>query len=202
MLIEILFYFLATVLVLSALGVVTSRNPIYCVLLLILCFVNGAGLFLLAGAEFLGLLMIMVYVGAIAVLFLFVLMTTDIDFAMLKEGFIKSVPLAVVVAVILASQLILAIKSGVFSGQRLAVFVTMPQEEGTQNITALGEVMFTDFLLPFQGSALILLIAMIGAIVLTHRQRGGVKRQNVTEQIARRREDCVENVKVKPGQGV
>ena len=203
MLPDLMFYVLSSILVLGAAGVVLSRNPMYSVLLLILCFLNAAGLFILLGAEFLGLLLVMVYVGAIAVMFLFVLMTIDIDFAMLREGFASYMPVGVLVGVILVVELIMAITSGVFTGHaHLASVAVMPVAQDQQNIVNLGSVLFTDYLLPFQMAALVLLVAMVGAIVLTHRKRPGVKRQNITAQIARRREDSVELKKVKPGQGI
>lgn len=199
---DLMFYMFAGVLLAAALGVISTKNPMHAVLLLILGFFNAAGLFILLGAEFLGLLLVMVYVGAIAVMFLFVLMTIDIEFAKLKEGFTQYLPVGIIVGLVLVGELFMAVRGGLFGKDMLAETTAMPMPEGTQNITALGQILFTDYLLPFQVSALILLVAMIGAIVLTHRQREGVKRQNVPNQIARKREDSVEIVKVKPGQGI
>ena len=197
---DLVFFMFAGILLLAALGVVFARNPMSCVMLLILCFLNAAGLFILAGAEFLGLLTVMVYVGAVAVMFLFVLMTIDIDFAVLKEGFAGYMPVGLLVGGILMLELVMAATTGGCSGNTLAT-ATMPQGSES-NIKALGQILFTDYLLPFQMAGLILLVAMIGAIVLTHRRVGGVKRQNIHEQVTRRREDSVQLVKVKSGQGV
>jgi NADH-quinone oxidoreductase subunit J len=199
---DLVFYMFAAMLLTSALGVILARNPMHCVLLLILTFFNAAGLFILLGAEFIGLLLVMVYVGAIAVMFLFVLMTIDIDFSLLKEGFASYLPSGLIVGAVLMAELVVSAASGVFSGERLSTVAAMPMPEGVDNIRALGQVMFTQYLFPFQVAALILLVAMIGAIVLTHRRREGVRRQNISEQINRRREDSVAIVKVKPGQGI
>lgn len=200
--VDLMFYLFSAVLLAGALGVITARNPMYCVLLLILCFFNAAGLFILVGAEFLGLLLVMVYVGAIAVLFLFVLMTTDIDFAMLKEGYTRHLPVGIGVGLLLLAQLGMAAYAGIFSGNRLVIFSAFPEPVDSHNIVNIGRILFTDFLLPFQTAGLILLVAMVGAIVLTHRRRQGVKRQVISEQVIRRRDECVEKVNVKPGQGL
>lgn len=200
--VDIMFYLLSAVLLMGALGVITSRNPMYCVMLLILCFFNAAGLFILVGAEFLGLLLVMVYVGAIAVLFLFVLMTTDINFAVLKEGYTRYLPAGIAVGAVFVAQLVVAAYAGVFSGARLSIFGAFPAPVDGNNITSIGRVLFTDFVLPFQTAGLLLLVAMVGAIVLTHRRRQGVKRQIVGEQVIRRRDECIEKVNVKSGQGL
>lgn len=201
MLPDLMFYVFSTIMLGAALGVVFTRNPIFSVLFLILTFFNCAGLFLLLGAEFLGLLLILVYVGAVAVMFLFVLMTIEIDFKVLHQGTANYLPIGLLVAGILVLELFLAAKSGLFSGQSAAI-AAMPLPEGTQNITAIGQVLFTDYLAPFQLAGLILLVAMLGAIVLTHRQRPGVRRQNITQQILRTPEEAMEVKKVKPGQGL
>ena len=204
MLPDLLFYIFSAVMLFAAVGVVFARNPIFSVLFLILAFFNAAGLFLLLGAEFLALLLVLVYVGAVAVMFLFVLMTIDVDFEVLREGLTAYVPIGALVAGILVIELVLAAQSGLFSGltNTAAHAAVMPIPQDTQNIVAIGEVLFTDYLLPFQLAGLILLVAMIGAIVLTHRRREGVRRQDITEQVLRRPEDAVENKKVKPGQGL
>lgn len=204
MLPDLLFYVFSAVILVAALGVAFSRNPIFSVLFLILAFFNAAGMFLLLGAEFLGLLLVLVYVGAVAVMFLFVLMTIDIDFDVLREGVTSYVPIGALVAGVLVIELILAAKSGLFSGitSNPAHEAAMPIPAETQNIVAIGEVLFTDYLLPFQLAGLILLVAMVGAIVLTHRRRKGVRRQDITEQVLRRPEDAMEVKKVKPGQGL
>ncbi|MBI1362587.1 MAG: NADH-quinone oxidoreductase subunit J [Proteobacteria bacterium] len=199
---DLVFYMFAAMLLGSAMGVIFAKNPMHCVLLLILTFFNAAGLFILLGAEFIGLLLVMVYVGAIAVMFLFVLMTIDIDFAVLKEGFASYLPSGLIVGAVLMAELVIAGQAGLFSGARISTLTAMPAPDGVENIRALGQVLFTHYLFPFQVAALILLVAMIGAIVLTHRRREGVRRQNVMAQIARTREDSLSIVKVKPGQGI
>ena len=197
---DLIFYVFAAVLLLSAMGVVVARNPIFSVLFLILCFFNCAGLFVLLGAEFLGLLLVLVYVGAIAVMFLFVLMTIDIDFAMLKEGTASYLPVGLLVGGLMVTELVLAAKAGVFSGEMVQQAMPIPGD--VQNIVAIGQVLFTDYFAPFQLAGLILLTAMIGAIVLTFRRREGVRRQNINQQVLTRREDAVELKKVKSGQGL
>ena len=203
MLPDLIFYIFGGVLMLASLGVVFSRNPIFSVIFLILAFFNASGLFLLMGAEFLGLLLILVYVGAVAVMFLFVLMTIDIDFEVLREGSASYMPVGILVAAVLVTELVAAAKAGIFSGAELvAQEAAMPIPEKEQNIVAIGQVLFTDYLLPFQMAGLILLVAMVGAIVLTHRRREGVRRQNISEQVLRKPEDAMEVKKVKPGQGL
>ena len=203
MLPDLIFYIFSAVLMLAALGVVFTKNPIFSVLFLILAFFNASGLFMLMGAEFLGLLLILVYVGAIAVMFLFVLMTIDVDFEVLREGFASYMPVGVLVAAVLVTELVVAAKSGIFSGANLIKSEALtPIPEKEQNIVAIGQVLFTDYLLPFQLAGLILLVAMVGAIVLTHRRREGVRRQNITDQVMRKPEDAMEVKKVKPGQGL
>ena len=200
---DLLFYIFAAVMMIAALGVVFARNPIFSVLFLILTFFNASGLFLLLGAEFLGLLLILVYVGAVAVMFLFVLMTIDIDFDVLREGYASYVPVGVLVTGVLIIELILAANSGLFKGVNVLHHqASVPIPEQTQNIVGIGEVLFTDYLLPFQLAGFILLVAMVGAIVLTHRQRSGVRRQDITEQVLLKPEDAIEIKKVKPGQGL
>ena len=189
----------AIMLCIAGLGVITAKNPMYCVLFLIFAFFNTAGLFILMGAEFLGLLLIMVYVGAVAVMFLFVIMTININFAVLKEGFTPYLPLAGIVSLVLLIEVIAAASSGLFGG---GMNIGVPAEEGVSNIVLLGTVLFTNYVLPFQMAGLILLIAMVGAIILTHRQRKDVKKQNIPEQISRKVEDCIEIVKVKTGKGI
>ncbi len=198
---DLMFYVFAGVLLLGALGVVTAKNPMYCVLFLILSFFNAAGLFVLLGAEFIGLLMIMVYVGAVAVMFLFVLMTINIDFALLKENTATSyLPVGVLIGMVLVLEIGMAIWGGLFNPSQAVA--TLPFDAGDENIITLGNVLFTNYLLPFQGVAMVLLVAMVGAIVLTHRQREGVKRQDVMEQLSRSREDSLSVVKVTTGEGV
>ena len=201
MLADLIFYMFATILLIGGLGVITAKNPMYCVLFMVLTFFNAAGLFILLGAEFLGLLMVMVYVGAIAVMFLFVLMTVDVDFAVLKEGFASYMPLALVIAVALIVEFLTAYLSGVFN-DATSLAEPMAKTGESQNIVELGNVLFTNYAFPFIGVSIILLIAMIGAIILTHRSRPGVKRQDISEQISRKREDAVELVSPPSGKGL
>jgi NADH-quinone oxidoreductase subunit J len=196
---DLLFFMFAGLLCIASLGVITAKNPMHCVLFLIFAFFNAAGLFILMGAEFIGLLLIMVYVGAVAVMFLFVLMTININFAVLKEGFTPYLPLAGVIGGVLLIEVIMAASSGMFGD---GINIGVPAEEGVDNIVLLGQVLFTNYVLPFQMAGLILLIAMIGAIVLTHRRRENVRKQDISKQISRKIEDCIDIVKVRPGKGV
>ena len=197
MLASLLFYIFSAVLLASALGVIISRNPVYSVLFLILAFFNAAGLFILLGAEFLAMLIVIVYVGAVAVLFLFVIMMLNVNIAAMKEGFLKYLPVGVAVAIILFIELCMIIWGSidnVTSLNRISADIT--------NTQALGMVLYTDYILLFQIAGLILLVAMIGAIVLTHRQREGVKRQNIVTQLGRERRKTVKLVNVKIKEGV
>ena len=181
--------------------VVTARNPVHSVLYLILAFFNAAGLFILLGAELLALTLVIVYVGAVAVLFLFVVMMLDIDFVELRRGFIKYLPAGGLVGAVLLGELVVVLGSWVFAGRAKAL-AAAPISNKLTNAAALGEVIYTQYVLYFQMAGLILLVAMIGAIVLTLRQREGVKRQNVGKQVARTPALGVELKKVKPGQGL
>lgn len=198
---DILFYLFAGITVLSAGLVITAKNPVYSVLGLIVAFFNVGGLFILLGAEFLGLLLLMVYVGAVAVMFLFVLLTININYEVLKEGYTRYAPAGVVVGGLLLVEMVLAMWLGVFNAPTPS-YVALPTTGGEQNIKQLGDVLFTNYLLPFQMSALILLVAMIGAIVLTHRRRPDVRRQNISQQIMRQRKDSVALTKPESGKGV
>jgi NADH-quinone oxidoreductase subunit J len=178
------FYVFAAVLIASATMVVVSRNPVHSVLYLILCFFNAAALFLIAGAEFLAMIMVIVYVGAVAVLFLFVVMMLDIDFAQLRDGFQRYAPIGALIGGVLFLQILLAI--GVWQSAPVANVLRLnPIEPGVENTRAIGRVLYTDYVFLFQASGLVLLVAMIGAIVLTLRERPGTKRQDVAAQIAR-----------------
>jgi NADH-quinone oxidoreductase subunit J len=201
MIADLLFMMFAGILLLASLGVITARNPMYCVLFLMLCFINAAGLFLLVGAEFLALLLVMVYVGAVAVMFLFVVMTINVDFAKMREGYASYMPVGLLVGLVLMVELGMATFSGLFTGSAQLPLATLPVEAGTQNIVSLGNVLFTNYFLPFQMAGLILLIAMVGAIVLAHRRRNDVQRQNVAKQVGRKREEALKIVKVKSGKG-
>jgi NADH-quinone oxidoreductase subunit J len=195
------FYVFSTIAVASALMVIASRNPVHSVLFLILCFVNAAGLFMLAGAEFLALILIVVYVGAVAVLFLFVVMMLDVDFASMGRGMLQYAPVGVVIGVILLLELLLVAGSFVIAPD-VASSAVVPIEEGVANTRALGQVIYTRYVYLFQGAGAVLLVAMIGAIVLTLRHKPGIKRQDVFRQTARKRHEAVEVVSVKSGQGL
>jgi NADH-quinone oxidoreductase subunit J len=195
------FYLFAFVTIASALMVVTVRNPVHSVLFLILAFFNSAGLFILLGAEFLAMILIVVYVGAVMVLFLFVVMMLDVDFAQLRAGFVKYLPVGAVVGAILLIELSFVVGSWVLSPQSLAQRA-VPIVDGVSNTVALGQVLYTKYVYFFQSAGIILLIAMIGAIVLTLRKREGVKRQNIAAQVGRRREDAIEIRHVDSGKGI
>jgi len=201
MLASIAFYVLAAVAILAAFGVIAARNPVHSVLFLILTFFNAAGLFVLLGAEFLAMLLVVVYVGAVAVLFLFVVMMLDVDFVELKQGFLSYLPAGALVALALLGELgLVASASMAADGAPIALALAAPGE--VTNAEAIGRVLYTDFLLVFQMAGLILFLAMIGAIVLTLRHRPGVRRQDIAAQVARRRAEGVELKDVKPGQGL
>ena len=197
----IAFYILAAVVTISAVGVIASRNPVHSVLFLILAFFTSAGLLVLIGAEFLAMLLVVVYVGAVAVLFLFVVMMLDVDFAELKQGTLRYWPFALIVGIAFFAELVLVAASRDDSSL-LTRYVPKSNGEEVTNAEAIGNVMYTDNLLLFQLAGIVLLIAMIGAIVLTLRERPGVRRQNIAKQTARRRKDAVEAVDVTPGQGI
>lgn len=195
------FYMFAGILVFSALMVITARNPVHSVLFLILAFFNAAGLFVLLGAEFIAMIMVIVYVGAVAVLFLFVVMMLDISFSSLRERAMQYVPLGTLIGGILLFELVSIFGVWHFSPKALDNRAAKTPDAVT-NTEALGQILYTDYIFAFQVSGLILLVAMIGAIVLTHRRRAGVYRQNVAEQFARKPSDVVEVRKVTPGTGV
>jgi len=194
----IAFYLLAAVSVAAAFMVIASKNPVHSVMYLILTFFSAAGLFILMGAEFLALLLIMVYVGAVAVLFLFVVMMLEVDFVALKQGFLQYIGIGATVAVVLLTELIL-VGAAYFSGDGKTVTPPNPEES---NLEAFGRVLYTDYAFFFEASGFILLVAMIGAIVLTLRERDGVRKQNISDQIARTREDAIKMVDLKPGEGI
>lgn len=201
MIVTLAFYAFAAVLIAAAAMVVLARNPVHAVLYLILAFFNAAALFLLAGAEFLAMILVIVYVGAVAVLFLFVVMMLDVNFAELREGFVRYLPIGAVVGVILAAELLFLASVWSLSPEAPRLRAE-PAPVGVDNTTALGRVLYTDHFYLFQASGVILLVAMIGAIVLTLRDRPGVKRQDVAAQTARRVEDTLALVKMKPGSGM
>ena len=187
------FYMIAGVMLAAGTMVVISRNPVYSVLFLILAFFNAAGLFVLIGAEFIAMLLVVVYVGAVAVLFLFVVMMLDINFAEMRAGFQKYLPLGLAVGGILVFELVAAVYGDAFDG------VTLPAATDISNTRALGNVLYTKYIYLFQVAGLILLVAMIGAISLTMRRRVGVRRQVIAEQNMRRRDETVEVVDVPVG---
>ncbi|MGO4564976.1 NADH-quinone oxidoreductase subunit J [Rhizobium sp. 2YAF20] len=197
------FYLFAFIAVASAFMVISARNPVHSVLFLILTFFNAAGLFLLLGAEFLAMILLVVYVGAVAVLFLFVVMMLDIDFAELRSGILAYAPIGALVGVILAAELIV-VAGGTVISPVIAKTVAMPIPplSSKTNTAALGDVLYTNYVYFFEIAGLVLLVAMIGAIVLTLRHRTNIKRQNIPQQVARTPATAVEVVTVKPGQGV
>ena len=199
---ELFFWLFSLILIASAVMVIWAKNPVHSVLFLILAFFNAAGLFVLAGAEFLAMLLIIVYVGAVAVLFLFVVMMLDVDFAELKAGFMKNAPLGLLVGVILVAELIGFVSSWVITpGMVSSIASPSPVTGGAVNNTqALGAVLYTKYVYFFEASGIILLIAMIGAIVLTLRHKPGVRRQGIGAQVARTPATAVEMVKVKSGE--
>jgi NADH-quinone oxidoreductase subunit J len=197
----IAFYLFATLVIASATLTIMARNPVHSVLWLILAFFNAAGLMLIVGAEFIAMLLVIVYVGAVAVLFLFVVMMLDIDFAELRAGFVRYMPFGVLLVVVLASEMIIAVGAWEAGGIAMAAKVA-PTPSDVPNIEALGTLIYTRYLYIFEGAGLVLLVAMIGAIVLTHRARGGVRSQNVTRQNMRRPQDAIRNVNAPVGQGV
>jgi NADH-quinone oxidoreductase subunit J len=194
------FYLFAAILIASAVMVVAARNPVHSVLFLILAFFNAAGLFVLLGAEFLAMILVVVYVGAVAVLFLFVVMMLDIDFAELKRGSLQYLPFGVLIGIVLAAELAMADRGWVFKPAEKTALAS-PTPTGLTNTAALGRILYTDYVYYFQIAGLVLLVAMIGAIVLTLRSRPGVRRQVIAVQNARTAAMAVEMVDIKPGQG-
>jgi NADH-quinone oxidoreductase subunit J len=199
----ILFYIFAATAVASGVLVVSARNPVHSVLFLILAFFNAAGLFILIGAEFLAMILVIVYVGAVAVLFLFVVMMLDIDFLQLRSGFVQYLPIGTLVGLILLAELILVIGGWAVSPSVPSQAPALAAAGGVplSNTRALGDILYTRYLFAFQVAGLILLVAMIGAIVLTLRHRADVRRQSISAQLARRRAETVEVVKVPLGAG-
>ena len=198
----IAFYVLAAVTLLSAVAVVSARNPVHSVLFLIAAFFSAAGLFVLLGAEFLAMLLIVVYVGAVAVLFLFVVMMLDVDFAELRQGFAQYLPIGGLVASVLAVEMVLVSASVAAQGAAGKNAVTDANAGQISNTDAIGRVLYTDYIFFFQAAGLVLLVAMIGAIVLTLRHKSGVKRQNIGAQVARTPASGMHIVQIKPGQSL
>ncbi|MBS4045475.1 MAG: NADH-quinone oxidoreductase subunit J [Alphaproteobacteria bacterium] len=197
------FYLFAAITVASGFMVIASRNPVHSVLFLILAFFNAAGLFVLMGAEFLGMLLVIVYVGAVAVLFLFVVMMLDINFVELRQGFLQYLPVGGMIGIVLLIELAMVLGGWVVAPEARSVAADpIPALDKVTNTHALGAVLYTKYIYLFQGAGLILLVAMIGAIVLTLRSRPGVKRQSISEQVNRPREDAVAIRKVEPRKGI
>ena len=191
------FYLFATLTIAAAVAVIFARNPVHSVLWLILAFFNAAGLMLLVGAEFIAMLLVIVYVGAVAVLFLFVVMMLDVDFASLRSGFTRNLPFGLLVALVLLAEIVIAVSArNVGPGSGAIPAATQP------NIVGLGEMLYSRYLFPFEIAGLVLLVAMIGAIVLTHRSRGDVRGQNVSKQIARRPQDAIKTMQPGVGEGM
>ena len=197
------FYLFAGVCVASAFMVIAARNPVHSVLYLILAFVNAAGLFVLMGAEFLAMILIVVYVGAVAVLFLFVVMMLDVDFAELRQGFLNYLPVGALVGIVFLVELLLVVAAwAIAPGIPQSITAPIPPADVYTNTEALGLVLYTRYVYFFQIAGMVLLVAMIGAIVLTLRHKPGVKRQNIADQVARTPATAIELKQVRPGQGI
>jgi len=199
---SITFYIFSLVAVLSALMVISARNPVHSVLFLILSFVNASGLFVLLGAEFLAMILVVVYVGAVAVLFLFVVMMLDINFVKLREGFLQYLPFGALLGIVLIVELGILFLTKSFSENSLSQFVQSPQINEVENTKLIGQVLYTDYFYLFQISGLILLVAMVGSITLTLRDRGQVKRQNISSQNFTDAKNAIEKKKIKLGEGI
>ena len=197
------FYVFSLVTVAAAFMVIAAKNPVHSVLFLILAFFNAAGLFILLGAEFLAMILVVVYVGAVAVLFLFVVMMLDVDFAELRQGVLQYLPIGALVGLVLLVELVMVLGSALVTPETAAGFAApTPPAEEVSNTAAIGRLLYTRYIFFFQTAGLILLVAMIGAIVLTLRHKAGVKRQDISRQNARRPEDSVEVVHVETGRGI
>jgi NADH-quinone oxidoreductase subunit J len=195
------FYVFSAVAIASGVMVVGARNPVHSVLFLILAFFNAAGLFVILGAEFLAMILVVVYVGAVAVLFLFVVMMLDVDFVELRQGLLNYLPVGALVGIVLLAELLIVLGGWVFAPDVAnTVVVPIPAAGGITNTAALGEVLYTRYIFFFQSAGIILLVAMIGAIVLTLRHKPGVRRQNIAEQNAR--STVIEVRKVESGRGL
>jgi NADH-quinone oxidoreductase subunit J len=195
------FYLFAIVVLLSGAMTISSRNPVHSVLWLILAFFNAAGLMVLVGAEFIAMLLVIVYVGAVAVLFLFVVMMLDIDFAELRAGFVRYFGIGLVLAVALVAEILIGVGAWSAGGIELSRRAA-PVDATIPNIQAIGNLLYTRYLFIFEGAGFVLLVAMIGAIVLTHRERSGSRYQNIARQNARRPEEATRNMRPDVGQGV
>jgi NADH-quinone oxidoreductase subunit J len=195
------FYLFSAVTIASAIMVIGSRNPVHSVLFLILAFVNSAGLFVLLGAEFLAMILVVVYVGAVAVLFLFVVMMLDVNFVELRQGFLNYLPVGALVGIVLLAELLVVLGGWVFAPDT-ATHIALPISHTASNTAALGQVLYTRYIFFFQAAGMVLLVAMIGAIVLTLRHKPNVKRQSIAAQVARTPATAIEVRKVEPGRGL
>jgi NADH-quinone oxidoreductase subunit J len=199
----IAFYLFAAITVAAGFMVIAARNPVHSVLFLILAFFNSAALFVLLGAEFVAFILVIIYVGAVAVLFLFVVMMLDIDFAELRQGFLQYLPIGALVGFILLIELLLVVGAWFIAPEATGVLgAPAPAFSEVHNTKALGQIIYTQYVYLFQAAGMVLLVAMIGAIVLTLRHNPNVKRQVIRNQVARKREDAIEMKKVEPGQGL
>jgi NADH-quinone oxidoreductase subunit J len=197
----LVFWLLSIILVASGVMVISARNPVYSVMFLILAFFNAAGLFVLVGAEFLAMVLVVVYVGAVAVLFMFVVMMLDINFVRMREGFLQYLPVGALIGLVLLVEIILVVGTWTLSPE-VAGKAAQPVPADVSNIEAIGDIIYTDFFYLFQAAGLILLVAIIGAIALTLRARTGVRRQKIARQVHRRPSETVEVRKIQPGSGV
>ena len=199
----VFFYLFAGVCIAAALMVIASKNPVHSVLFLILAFVNAAGLFILMGAEFLAMILVIVYVGAVLVLFLFVVMMLDVDFAELRQGFLQYLPIGAFLGIMVLTELVLVVGTWVIGPDvEHAITSPIPPIARMLNAEALGRVLYTQYVYFFQAAGVVLLVAMIGAIVLTLRHKPNVRRQDIAEQVARTKATAIDIVKVRPGQGL
>ena len=199
---SLIFYFFSFIAILSALLVITSKNPVHSVLFLILSFVNASGLFILLGAEFLAMILIVVYVGAVAVLFLFVVMMLDINFVKLREGFLQYLPFGALLGFVLLIELIMIFLPDNLTNMTLIEYNSLPAFKQIENTKEIGSVLYTEYFYLFQLSGLILLVAMIGSIVLTLRERIGVKKQSIHKQINIDSKRAIEKKKIEIGSGI
>ena len=201
MIAALFFYLFASVAIASAVMVISSRNPVHSVLSLILAFLNAAALFVLLGAEFLAMILVVVYVGAVAVLFLFVVMMLDIDFVQLRQGMLNYLPVGGTIGLIVLVELALVAGTWAISSDALTA-AAAPSPGNVTNTEALGQILYTKYVYFFEAAGLVLLVAMIGAIVLTLRHKQGIKRQDISVQVARGPATAIEIRKVEPGQGI
>ncbi len=199
----IAFYLFAFVAVAAGVLVISSRNPVHSVLFLILAFFNSAGLFVLMGAEFLAMILVVVYVGAVAVLFMFVVMMLDINYVEMRQGFLQYLPVGALIGIVLLVELLVILGGWAFAPEASSIAAApVPPPDDVSNTRAIGRIMYTELVYLFQAAGLVLLVAMIGAIVLTHRQREGVRKQQISEQIARDPKKAVELRDVETGKGI